>query len=84
MSTLPESTDSTEIPPQVSEKGFVPALLLCLFLGTFGIHRFYVGKVGTGILMVLTLGGLGIWALVDIVMIAVGSFKDKDGLDLKR
>jgi TM2 domain-containing membrane protein YozV len=68
---------------QKSEKGFVPALLLCLLLGGLGIHRFYVGKIGTGILMLLTLGGLGIWALIDLIMIAVGSFKDKSGLALK-
>ncbi|MHC9510057.1 NINE protein [Kangiella sp. M94] len=66
-----------------SEKGFVPTLLLCFFLGGLGIHRFYVGKVGTGILMLLTLGGLGIWTLVDFIMIAVGSFKDKYGHIIK-
>ena len=64
---------------RLSEKGFVPTLLLCFFLGIFGIHRFYVGKIGTGILMLLTLGGLGIWSLVDFIVIAVGSFKDKEG-----
>ncbi len=64
---------------KLSEKGFVPALLLCFFLGALGIHRFYVGKIGTGILMLLTLGGLGIWALIDFILIAVGSFKDKEG-----
>ena len=68
---------------QKSEKGFVPALLLCLLLGGLGVHRFYVGKIGTGILMLFTLGGLGIWALIDLIMIAVGSFKDKNGLVLK-
>ncbi len=66
-----------------SEKGFVPTLLLCLFLGGLGVHRFYVGKIGTGILMLLTLGGLGIWVLIDLIMIAVGSFKDKKGLPIK-
>lgn len=69
---------------QVSTKGFVPALLLCLFLGALGIHRFYVGKIGTGILMLLTLGGLGIWQIIDIILIAVGSFTDKNGLPLRR
>ena len=66
-----------------SEKTFVAALLLCLFLGPLGVHRFYVGKIGTGILMLITFGGLGIWALVDLIMIAVGSFKDKEGLPIK-
>ena len=77
-------SENPENSATVSEKGFVPALLLCLFLGGFGLHRFYVGKVGTGILMLLTLGGLGIWTLIDIVMIVVGSFRDKQGLTLRR
>jgi TM2 domain-containing membrane protein YozV len=66
-----------------SEKEFVPTLLLCLLLGALGVHRFYVGKIGTGILMLITLGGFGIWALVDLIVIIVGSFKDKDGLPIK-
>ena len=67
----------------VSEKGFVPALLLCFFLGPLGIHRFYVGKIGTGLLQLVTFGGLGIWAIVDFIMIAVGNFKDKQGNAIK-
>jgi len=67
-----------------SEKEFVPTVLLCYFLGIFGVHRFYAGKVGTGILMVLTLGGLGFWAMIDFVMIVCGSFKDGQGLPIKR
>ena len=67
----------------VSGKGFVPTLLLCYFLGVIGVHRFYVGKIGTGILMILTFGGFGIWIIVDMVMIAVGSFKDGRGLLIK-
>jgi len=53
--------------------------LLCWFLGVFGVHRFYVGKTGTGILQLLTLGGLFVWAMIDFVMIIVGSFTDADG-----
>ena len=67
----------------VSEKGFVPTALLCYFLGVLGIHRFYAGKVGTGILMILTFGGFGIWIMVDMVLIITGSFKDKQRLLIK-
>ena len=66
-----------------SEKSFVTTLILCLLLGGLGVHRFYVGKTGTGILMILTLGGLGIWSLIDLIRIAVGSFKDSDGRTIK-
>jgi TM2 domain-containing membrane protein YozV len=59
------------------------ALLFVIFLGPLGIHRFYVGKIGTGILMVVTFGGLGIWALIDLIIIAMGQFKDIDGKVLK-
>ena len=63
----------------MSDKRILPAFLLCFFLGCFGIHRFYAGKIGSGILQFLTLGGLGIWALIDFVMIIMGAFTDKDG-----
>ncbi|WP_439134904.1 TM2 domain-containing protein [Pseudomaricurvus sp.] len=65
--------------PRVSDKKILPAFLLCFFLGILGLHRFYVGKIGTGVLQIFTLGGLGIWAFIDLIIIAVGSFKDKEG-----
>ncbi|NCS57736.1 MAG: TM2 domain-containing protein [Microcystis aeruginosa G11-04] len=66
----------------MSEKRILPALLLCFFFGMFGAHRFYVGKIGTGILQLVTLGGLGIWVLIDFIMIIVGAFTDKEGSSL--
>lgn len=62
-----------------SDKEFLPTLLLCFFLGMFGVHRFYVGKVGTGILQLVTLGAFGIWALIDFFIIVTGNFTDKQG-----
>jgi len=67
----------------ISDKGFVPTALLCFFLGVLGVHRFYAGKVGTGIIQLLTLGGLGIWALIDLIMIICGTFTDKNGAKIK-
>src|SRR5690242_15781842 len=63
----------------MSERRILPAFLLCFFLGVFGAHRFYAGKIGTGILELLTFGGLGIWWLVDMILILTGSFKDGEG-----
>lgn len=63
----------------VSEKSRLVTLLLCIFLGWLGVHRFYTGKIGTGILWLLTAGLGGIGTLVDMIMILVGSFKDKEG-----
>jgi TM2 domain-containing membrane protein YozV len=68
---------------EVSEKKILPAFLLCTFLGMLGIHRFYVGKAGSGIAQILTLGGLGIWVLVDWIKLLCGSFNDKEGKVLK-
>ena len=63
----------------ISTKSRFVALLLCCFFGIIGAHRFYVGKSGTAALMILTLGGIGIWTLIDLFIILVGSFRDKQG-----
>ena len=64
---------------KMSDKNWLATLLLCLFVGVLGVHRFYVGKIGTGILQLITLGGCGIWTIIDLIMIIVGNFTDKDG-----
>lgn len=70
--------------PGISRKSKTTALLLCIFLGGLGAHRFYVGKVGTGILYLLTVGIFGIGWFVDIIRIATGSFRDEFGLPVKQ
>jgi hypothetical protein len=84
------ATAPAAVSPAASRPGYSPdkvvspfsrlaALLLCIFTGFLGVHRFYVGKIGTGIAMIFTAGGLGIWVLVDFIMIATGGFTDADG-----
>ena len=67
----------------VSDRSRLAAALMAFVLGWLGVHRFYVGKAGTGILMVMTLGGLGIWATIDLIMILAGAFTDDSGRPLR-
>ena len=67
-----------------SPKSRLVALILCLLLGVFGVHRFYVGKVGTGVLQLLTFGGFGIWVIIDLILILTGTFRDIDRRPLLR
>jgi len=73
LQTYPSPSD------QKPQKDFLAAWLLSLFLGVFGADRFYLGKVGTGILKLITFGGAGIWWLIDLLMVLAGATRDKNG-----
>ncbi len=73
-----------EIPGVFSDKDWMTAVLLSFFVGVLGIDRFYLGHTGLGILKLITLGGCGIWALIDLVLIAMGNVNDSNGLPLRR
>ncbi|TDW96451.1 zinc-ribbon domain and TM2 domain-containing protein [Dinghuibacter silviterrae] len=70
--------------PDLVGYDWLTALLLCWFLGWLGVHSFYTKKTGIGIAQLLTLGGCGIWQLVDLIMIIVGSYRDGLGRPLVR
>lgn len=72
------------VPDQPSDKSRGAALALAILLGPFGAHRFYVGKTGTAALMLATLGGLGVWYLYDVIVVAAGSFRDAEGRPVTR
>jgi TM2 domain-containing membrane protein YozV len=71
---------TTTLPP----REFLIALILSIFVGYLGIDRMYLGKVWTGLLKLITAGGLGIWWLIDILLIAFGAMRDKWGRELAR
>ena len=64
---------------QTSDKDWLVALLLSIFLGGIGVDRFYLGYIGLGILKLVTCGGAGIWGIIDIILIAMGKMKDAEG-----
>ncbi len=68
---------------RASEKDLTTAVLLSMFLGSFGVDRFYLGYTGLGILKLLTLGACGIWAIVDLILIILQKLPDAQGHSLR-
>ncbi len=65
-------------------KNWVVALILSILLGQLGVDRFYLGYVGLGILKLITCGGIGIWWLIDVILIAMNSLPDANGVPLQK
>ena len=74
-----DNTEATNLSKDNEGKSQLVALLLCIFVGSLGIHRFYLGYTEIGIIQLLTAGGCGIWALIDLIRIAMGDLKPKNG-----
>ena len=75
---LLSSTSST------TSTDWLTLFLLTFFVGVLGVHRFYTGKIGTGFLMLITLGGFGVWFLVDLILVVTGQFTNKEGQKIPR
>ena len=75
---------ASDIPGLYSDKEWLPTLLISFFVGSLGIDRFYLGYTGLGVLKLITVGGCGIWWLIDLIRIVTGSMTDAKGLPLKR
>ncbi len=79
-----QSYEAKSIPGVFSDKDFMITLLLSILVGGFGADRFYLGHIGLGVLKLITLGGCGVWAIIDIILIAIGNVRDAQGRPLAR
>lgn len=68
---------------RANEDRWLIALILCILVGSLGVHRFYTGNIVTGVLMLITLGGCGVWTIIDLIMIAANTYRDSNGNTLK-
>ena len=81
---MPTTKNSEEVDDSSEQKAWVAMVLACLgVIGLCGLHRFYVGRIWSALLQLATLGGLGVWQVVDIVRIGLGRFTDEDELRLE-